>query len=135
MRVIQKALTFDDVLLVPAHSTVLPREAWEFGPNGCSVHVEAGLQPGLYEAIYEAKGSPVAGLGLAAVRDFASYLKHGASNAPLRESPSLLLNSPHASNQRHASLSDQSPERSAGRAVWRRAGHDRQHTDARAAQA
>src|SRR4029079_9743545 len=26
MGVIQKALTFDDVLLVPAHSTVLPRE-------------------------------------------------------------------------------------------------------------
>src|SRR5438105_13235702 len=26
MRVIQKALTFDDVLLVPAHSSVLPRE-------------------------------------------------------------------------------------------------------------
>ncbi|HRP98271.1 MAG TPA: IMP dehydrogenase [Rhodocyclaceae bacterium] len=27
MRVIQKALTFDDVLLIPAHSTVLPRDA------------------------------------------------------------------------------------------------------------
>ena len=26
MRVVQKALTFDDVLLVPAHSTILPRE-------------------------------------------------------------------------------------------------------------
>src|SRR5688572_16897914 len=26
MRVIQRALTFDDVLLIPAHSTVLPRE-------------------------------------------------------------------------------------------------------------
>ena len=26
MRLIQKALTFDDVLLVPAHSTVLPRD-------------------------------------------------------------------------------------------------------------
>ena len=26
MRVIQKALTFDDVLLLPAHSTVLPRD-------------------------------------------------------------------------------------------------------------
>ncbi|MHB9102101.1 MAG: IMP dehydrogenase, partial [Sulfuricella sp.] len=26
MRVIQKALTFDDVLLVPAHSNVLPRD-------------------------------------------------------------------------------------------------------------
>jgi len=27
MRVVQKALTFDDVLLIPAHSSVLPREA------------------------------------------------------------------------------------------------------------
>ncbi|MHB0919044.1 MAG: IMP dehydrogenase, partial [Thiobacillus sp.] len=26
MRVLQKALTFDDVLLVPAHSVILPRE-------------------------------------------------------------------------------------------------------------
>ena len=26
MRLLQKALTFDDVLLVPAHSTVLPRD-------------------------------------------------------------------------------------------------------------
>ena len=26
MRVVQKALTFDDVLLIPAHSAVLPRE-------------------------------------------------------------------------------------------------------------
>ncbi|MGH2362120.1 MAG: IMP dehydrogenase, partial [bacterium] len=26
MRVVQKGLTFDDVLLIPAHSTVLPRE-------------------------------------------------------------------------------------------------------------
>ena len=26
MRLVQKALTFDDVLLLPAHSTVLPRD-------------------------------------------------------------------------------------------------------------
>ncbi|MEK6596128.1 MAG: IMP dehydrogenase, partial [Pseudomonadota bacterium] len=26
MQLIQKALTFDDVLLIPAHSTVLPRD-------------------------------------------------------------------------------------------------------------
>ena len=26
MRVVQEALTFDDVLLIPAHSTVLPRD-------------------------------------------------------------------------------------------------------------
>ena len=69
---------------------MVPRDAWRFGPNGCSVQVETGLEPGLYEAVYEAKGSPVAGLGLAAVRDFASYLKHGASGAALREQPAAL---------------------------------------------
>ena len=30
------------------------------------------------------------GLGLAAVRDFASYLKHGAAGAALRERPALM---------------------------------------------
>ena len=68
----------------------VPRDGWRFGPNGCSVHVDAGLEPGLHEAIYETLGSPVAGLGLAAVRDFASYLKHGASGATLREQPASL---------------------------------------------
>ena len=71
-------------------AAVVPRNAWRFGPNGCSVQVETGLEPGLYEAVYEAKGSPVAGLGLAAVRDFASYLKHGASGAALRDQPAAL---------------------------------------------
>ncbi len=45
---------------------------------------------GLYEAVYSAHGSPVAGLGLAAVRDFASYLKHGGSITTLRESPATV---------------------------------------------
>src|SRR5207247_1841409 len=45
---------------------------------------------GLYEAIYTAKGSPIAGLGLAAMRDFASYLKHGAGFSPLRENPAAM---------------------------------------------
>jgi len=35
-------------------------------------------------------GSPVAGLGLAAVRDFASYLKHGGEVTTLRENPALM---------------------------------------------
>jgi hypothetical protein len=70
--------------------TIVPRDAWRFGPGGCSVEVNAGLQRGLYEAVYDASGSPVAGLGLAAVRDFASYLKHGAAAAPLRETPAAL---------------------------------------------
>ena len=40
--------------------------------------------------IYRATGSPVAGLGLAAVRDFASYLKHGGAVTTLRENPALM---------------------------------------------
>jgi hypothetical protein len=68
----------------------LPREAWTFGGNGCSVVLSAGFDAGLYEAIYEASGSPVAGLGLAAIRDFASYLKNGPAGATLRENPALV---------------------------------------------
>jgi hypothetical protein len=68
----------------------LARSGWEFADNGCSIHLQAGAGPGLYEAIYRARGSPVAGLGLAAVRDFASYLKYGKAGAPLRENPADL---------------------------------------------
>jgi hypothetical protein len=68
----------------------LPRDSWQFGADGCSVYLSAGAGVGLYEVVYQAKGSPVAGLGLAAVRDFASYLKHGAAGAPLRETPAAL---------------------------------------------
>ncbi len=67
----------------------LPRETWRFDADRCVVQfTTAGA--GLHEAIYEATGSPVAGLGLAAVRDFASYLKHGANGAPLRENAGLV---------------------------------------------
>src|SRR5262245_26052712 len=52
----------------------LPRDAWTLGANGCTVQYSGGLDAGLYEVIYKASGSPVAGLGLAAIRDFASYL-------------------------------------------------------------
>jgi hypothetical protein len=68
----------------------VPRDAWIFGNSGCTVHLAAGFDAGLYEAIYQASGSAVAGLGLAAVRDFASYLKHGPANAALRENPLML---------------------------------------------
>ena len=37
MRIIQKALTFDDVLLVPAHSTVLPRDVSLASPLTASI--------------------------------------------------------------------------------------------------
>ena len=82
-------LTFRTTIDGPAE--VVPRDAWQFAPGGCAVIVPAGFKPGLYEAVYEAEGSPVAGLGLAAIRDFASYLKFGAGGVDtLRERPSLL---------------------------------------------
>jgi len=70
--------------------TVLDRNAWRFIGNGCGVQVAGGLNAGLYEAIYHAKNSPVSGLGLAAIRDFASYLKNGPKNGLLREDPAGL---------------------------------------------
>ena len=69
---------------------ILPRGSWRFAPDGCSVRLPTGFNPGLYEAVYQAEGSPVAGLGLAAVRDFASYLKFGSVGATLRENPALV---------------------------------------------
>jgi len=68
----------------------IPQEDWQLAGDGCSVRVRSGLGTGVYEAVYRAKGSAVAGLGLAAIRDFASYLKYGAEGAVLRETPGAL---------------------------------------------
>src|SRR5262249_38851675 len=50
------------------------------------VHLESGFQPGkIYELVYQAKDPAVAGVGLAAVRDFLSYLKYNPqAAAPVR---------------------------------------------------
>ncbi|MEQ1731240.1 MAG: alpha/beta hydrolase domain-containing protein, partial [Vicinamibacterales bacterium] len=69
--------------------TRMPRDAWRFTPDGCAVLVAPAAEAGVFEAVYTAKGSPVAGLGLAALRDFASYLKYGGSITTLRETPAL----------------------------------------------
>ena len=69
---------------------VLSRESWQFAPDGCSVYLEVGPDRGLYEIVYHAKGSAIAGLGFAAIRDFASYLRYGPADATLREAPSSL---------------------------------------------
>jgi hypothetical protein len=82
-------LTFRTAIDGPAR--VVPRDAWRFASGGCTIVVPGGFEPGLYEAVYEAEGSPVAGLGLAAIRDFASYLKFGAAGVgTLRERPGLV---------------------------------------------
>jgi Alpha/beta hydrolase domain len=68
----------------------LPRDGWQLSNDGCFARVMSGVGTGIYEAVYQATGSPVAGLGLAAIRDFASYLKHGPEGATLRETPAAL---------------------------------------------
>jgi hypothetical protein len=82
------AVTFRSTIDGPPQ--VMQRESWQFAPDGCSVRRQSGFEAGLNEVIYRATGSPVAGLGLAAVRDFASYLKHGRTGAILRDNPALM---------------------------------------------
>ena len=54
----------------------LPRGAWHV-ESGDTIVLEQGFEPGrLYELVYTSEDPPVAGLGMAAVRDFASYVKH-----------------------------------------------------------
>jgi hypothetical protein len=60
-----------------AERIVIPRNQWTFS-DARHVTMRAGFEPGrIYEVIYRAKDPVVAGLGLAAVRDLASFLKYG----------------------------------------------------------
>jgi Alpha/beta hydrolase domain len=64
---------------------VIPHGAWQFAqtvegklvPSDRHIHLNGGFQPGkIYEYIYVVADPVVAGGGLAAIRDFASYAKH-----------------------------------------------------------
>jgi hypothetical protein len=68
----------------------IPRDEWQLAVDGCSIRLTSGRGTGVYEAVYRANESPVAGLGLAAIRDFASYLKFGGEGAALRETAASL---------------------------------------------
>ncbi len=81
-------LTFRSTINGPAN--VVARERWQFSSDGCSVRRPEGFDAGLTEVVYRATGSPIAGLGLAAVRDFASYLRHGGVVTTLRENTALV---------------------------------------------
>jgi len=73
---------------------IIPRSQWSFAhavdgklvSDPRSIHLDGGFQPGkIYEVVYEAKDPAVAGVGLAAVRDFLSYLKYDPqATAPVR---------------------------------------------------
>ncbi len=65
--------------------STIPRSQWQFAatvdgkltPSSRSIHLNGGFEPGrIYEYVYVVSDPVVAGLGFAAVRDFASYVKH-----------------------------------------------------------
>lgn len=65
---------------------VIPRTQWSFArmedgevkPDPTRAYLQGGFEPHkFYEVVYVAENPPIAGLGLAALRDAASYAKHG----------------------------------------------------------
>jgi hypothetical protein len=65
----------------------IPRSQWQFAqtrdgrlvPSVRHIHLNGGFQAGkIYEYVYIARDPVIAGLGFAAIRDFASYAKHNA---------------------------------------------------------
>lgn len=57
--------------------TTIARARWHFAADHNGIHLDAGFQPGkIYEYVYVVADPVVAGLSFAAVRDFASYMKH-----------------------------------------------------------
>ncbi len=57
----------------------VPRTEWHI-ENGTAIVMKDGFEPGrLYELVYTAQDPPVAGLGMAAIRDFISHLKSGGA--------------------------------------------------------
>jgi Alpha/beta hydrolase domain len=63
----------------------IPRGQWSFR-DARFIHLNGGFVPGMiYELVYTSKDPVVVGVGLAAVRDFLSYLKHDPQAvAPVR---------------------------------------------------
>jgi len=74
--------------------TRIPRSDWSFAhmvdgkltPDPHFVHLNTGFVPGkIYELVYSSKNPAVVGVGLAAVRDFLSYLKYDPqATAPVK---------------------------------------------------
>ena len=55
----------------------IPHAAWHI-ENGTSIVLDSGFEPGrLYELVYTAQDPPVAGLGMAGIRDLISAMKYG----------------------------------------------------------
>lgn len=61
---------------------LVPSASWTLGADGHSVEMRSGFEAGmLYEFVYEGKDPAIAGAGLAAMRDWISFLKFGGEIA------------------------------------------------------
>ena len=67
---------------------IIPREEWQFArldanrvvEDPSAVHLAGGFEPGrIYDVVYVSENPPLAGLGLAAIRDAVSMLKYGSA--------------------------------------------------------
>ena len=80
---------WDSTLTVQEHEDApeqaIPRDQWSFArldgdrrvPDPRNVYMESGFQPGkVYQVIYNTTGAPIAGAGLLATRDIASFLRY-----------------------------------------------------------
>ena len=71
----------EDIL---ATRRTIRRDRWHFAQHGGAIALERDFVPGhIYELVYRARDPVVVGLGLAAVRDAVSFLKHD-DHAPVR---------------------------------------------------
>jgi len=61
---------------VDALSRAVPRKQWAFSSDPAYVEMQSGFDPNkIYEVVYTSRDPVLVGLGPAAIRDFASYLK------------------------------------------------------------
>lgn len=66
----------------------IPAAKWKLSDDGQSVEMASGFEAGeLYEFVYQGKDPVVAGTGLAAMRDWISYLKYGGPDTALADLP------------------------------------------------
>lgn len=84
----RNTLSVRDGVLEPRRP--IPHSGWKF-TDPTHVWFKDGFAPGkIYEVIYETKDPVVAGLGLAGVRDFVSFLKYGGAQTPLKEEQNVI---------------------------------------------
>ena len=84
----EATLSMRDHENAPRHE--IPRHQWRFArldggavvPDPTHVYLGSGFEAGkIYECVYRTPRAPVVGLGLLAVRDAASFLRHGSAHA------------------------------------------------------